>query len=73
MKLIDKDVLIWNMRGKKYSKSSMALIESQPEVEAIPVTWLLDQYLNGLQRAGCAPRSETIKELIMNWRKENDR
>lgn len=40
MRLIDKDVLLAEVRKKFYTPSSIKLIEKQEEVKAIPVEWL---------------------------------
>lgn len=69
MKLIDKEVLLLALRKKRYSKQSIELIESQPEVAAVPVYWLIKEYLTGSSRAGCQPRYETVKEIIREFGK----
>ena len=71
MKLIDKEKLLEDLKQKRYSKQSLELIENQPEIRAIPVYWLIDQYLNGSCVAGCVPRYDTIKEAINLWYEAN--
>ena len=46
MKLIDKEKLLADLKTRRYSKRSLELIESQPEIKAIPVKWIED-YLYG--------------------------
>ena len=67
MKLIDKEKLLEDLKQKRYSKQSLELIENQPEVAAIPIYWLINNYLEGLQLAGCKPKSVTVKEIINDW------
>ena len=73
MTLIDKDKFIQDVISRKYSQASMRLIREQPEVKAIPIEWLQEHYLHGMCRAGCVPRYQTVKEIIEDWEKENDR
>ena len=40
MKLIDKEKLLEDLKSKRYSKQSLELIQSQPEVKAIPLTFI---------------------------------
>ena len=49
MKLIDKEALLLALRKKRYSKQSLDLIESQPVVDAIPVSWI-ENWLNQFMR-----------------------
>ncbi len=73
MKLIDKEVLLLELRKKRYSKQSLDLIESQPVVDAIPVAWLKKNYLGDLRIAGCQPVSRTVKKIIEFWEQEKRR
>ena len=77
MKLIDKEALLLALRKKRYSKQSLDLIESQPVVDAIPVSWIenwLNQFMrdingrtyymgDGYDSAGC---------LLEAWEKEDE-
>lgn len=67
MKLIDKDRLISELASRSYSRKSLELINSQPVVDAVPVYWLIKEYLTGSSRAGCQPRYETVKEILKEW------
>ena len=40
MRLIDADKLLEDLRQKRYSKRSLELIQSQPDIKAIPIEWL---------------------------------
>lgn len=73
MKLIDKEALLMALRKKRYSKQSLDLIESQPVVDAIPVSWLKKNYLGDLRIAGCQPVSRTVKKIIEFWEQEKRR
>ena len=72
MKLIDKEKLLEDLKSKRYSKQSLELIQSQPEVKAIPNHWLIDHYLHGFSRAGCQTRYMTVKEILEEWERVNE-
>ena len=72
MTLINKEQLLDAVMKKSYSQASIQLINDQPEVEAIPISWLQKNYLGELRIAGCKPMYETISEVIEHWRKENE-
>ena len=72
MKLIDKDKLLEDLKQKRYSKQSLELIRSQPEVKAIPIKWIIKNYLGELRRAGCCPRDAVAEEMIDAWTEENN-
>ena len=67
MSLIDREVLLEDLKKYKYSKKSLKLIQDQHEVAAIPIYWLIERYLKGTSLAGCKPRYETVKEIINEW------
>ena len=62
MILIDKEKLISDVVDRRYSQASMRLIREQPEIQAIPVDWILKHY-GWLTMA---------KEMIEHWEKENE-
>ena len=72
MRLIDADKLLEDLKQKRYSKQSLELIQSQPEVNAIPVKWIIKNYLGELRRAGCCPRDMIAEEMIDEWTIENN-
>ncbi len=63
MILIDKEKFIEEVMKRKYSAASIKLIEEQPEVKAIPVNWIKENYAY----------YGFLKELIEHWEKENDK
>ena len=65
MKLIDVEKLLADLKTRRYSKRSLELIESQPEIKAIPSDWLNEKaVLHGV--------SFTMRLLIDDWEKENE-
>ena len=42
MRLIDADKLLEDLKQKRYSKQSLELILSQPEIKAIPIKWIIE-------------------------------
>ena len=67
MKLIDKDTLLRALRTKRYSKQSLDLIESLPEVPAIDLGYLI-LYRN----AANGEERRFLLKLIETWSKENE-
>ena len=67
MKLIDKDKLLEDLKQKRYSKQSLDLIQSQPEVKAIPVKWIED-YMAGYIPDRNNPAGE-IDYMLEDWEK----
>ena len=66
MRLIDKDMLIQALKRKRYSKQSLDLIESQMEVPAIDLGYLI-LYRN----AATGEERRFLLKLIETWSKEN--
>ena len=75
MKLIDKEKLLKDLKQKRYSKRSLELIESQPEIEAIPIEWMEKWEIDHEHELYF--RSERpkyiIQRLINEWEKENEK
>lgn len=67
MRLIDKDVLIRALKRKRYSKQSLDMIESQLEVPAIDLGYLI-LYRN----AATGEERRFLLKLIETWSKENE-
>ena len=71
MAQIEKEALLLALRKKRYSKQSLDLIESQPEVDAIPVDWVM-----AYAKYRLMPRPvqwfEAIQIMIEDWEKENE-
>ena len=63
---LDEDVLYWNMHDDPKQKDydtrdiEMVLME-QPEVEAIPIEWIIDEILDGWYG---------ISEIMFHWEEE---
>lgn len=77
MKLIDKEALLLALRKKRYSKQSLDLIESQPEIRAIPISFMRKwqegfmKEINGtLYYMGDG--YDTAEDLLEAWEKENE-
>lgn len=68
MRLIDKDVLLAEVRKKFYTPSSIKLIEKQEEVKAITVEWINDWLNTGRN----AKYFITIMKMLEDWEKENE-
>lgn len=66
MRLIDKDMLRGLLMTKRYSKRSLDLIESLPEVPAIDIGYLI-LYRN----AATGEERRFLLKLIETWSKEN--
>lgn len=71
MKLIDKEKLLEDLKQKRYSKRSLELIESQPEVKAIPIEWI-KKYLD-IHTFGCGDFYYMTYEMLADWEKENEK
>ena len=67
MRLIDKDMLRGTLMTKRYSKRSLDLIESLPEVPAIDLGYLI-LYRN----AANGEERRFLLKLIETWSKENE-
>ena len=67
MRLIDKDMLRGLLMSKRYSKRSLDLIESLPEVPAIDLGYLI-LYRN----ASTGEERRFLLKLIETWSKENE-
>ena len=69
MRLIDKDKFLKEVKQRHYTPSSIKLIESQKEVEAISIKWL-----KKWERKHDLINAEEllIKYIIDDWRKENE-
>ena len=69
MRLIDKDKFLKEVKQRHYTPSSIKLIESQKEVEAIPIKWL-----KKWERKHDLIKAEEllIKYIIDDWREENE-
>ena len=76
MKLIDKNKLIDAVTERHYSHASMRLIRVQPEVEAIPIDWLVTKAKEKVLAQGKKFYSlldlPIVYDLIEEWRKENE-
>ena len=77
MKLIDKEKLLKDLKSKRYSKQSLELIESQPEIKAIPIAFMRKwqegfmKEINGtLYYMGDG--YDTAEDLLEAWEKENE-
>ena len=66
--LIDRQLLLFKLKGRRYSKASLNLINDMKRVEAIPVDWL-KQYADNKGRYLVVLDIET---LITEWEKENE-
>ena len=75
--LIDKQVLLQALKRKRYSKQSLDLIESQPVVDAIPVTFIKN-WLNSFMKVingrtyYCGDGYDSAADLLEAWEKENE-
>ena len=65
--LIDKQVLLQALKRKRYSKQSLDLIESLPEVPAIDLGYLI-LYRN----AANGEERRFLLKLIETWSKEHE-
>ena len=76
MKLIDKEALLLALRKKRYSNSSLDLIESQPVVDAIPVAFIKN-WLNSFMKVVngrtyyMGDGYDSAGDLLEAWEKEN--
>jgi len=70
MRLIDKDKFLKEVKQRHYTPSSIKLIESQKEVEAIPIKYIR-KIVKGYVGVGMSIESNTLLALIEDWRKEN--
>ena len=78
MKLIDKNKLLNELKSRKFSKNSLALIESQPVVDAIPVDWInnwLDQFMREINGRTyyMGDGYDGAGDLLEAWEKENEK
>lgn len=69
MRLIDKDVLLAEVRKKFYTPSSIKLIEKQEEVKAIPIG-RIKKYYEDITMPYTDTRIQ-FEEMIRKWEKEN--
>ena len=67
MRLINKDILLQALKRKRYSKQSLDMIESQLEVPAIDLGYLI-LYRN----AATGEERRFLLKLIETWSKENE-
>ena len=78
MKLIDKEKLLADLKTRRYSKRSLELIESQPEVKAIPVAFMRKfqnsfmKEING-RTYYMGDGYDTAEDLLEAWEKENEK
>ena len=70
MKLIDKEKLLEDLKSKRYSKQSLELIQSQPEVEAIPIEWI-KELIEEFYEDGIDSYAKLLGQVITEWEKEN--
>lgn len=66
MRLIDVEKLLADLKTRRYSKRSLELIESQPEVKAIAIDWLKEY-------AGKYGLTPYLKYIIQEWGKQNEK
>ena len=65
------------LKRKRYSKQSLDLIESQPVVDAIPVTFIKN-WLNSFMKVingrtyYCGDGYDSAADLLEAWEKENE-
>lgn len=78
MKLIDAEKLLEDLKQKRYSKRSLELIQSQPEVKAIPIAFMR-KWQNGFMKEingriyYMGDGYDTADDLLEAWEKENER
>lgn len=75
MKLIDADKLLEDLKQKRYSKQSLELIQSQPEVDAIPVSWIknhLTELIIGRDRKFSSSDAPIVYTIIADWKEANN-
>lgn len=75
MKLIDKEKLLEDLKQKRYSKQSLELIEKQPEIEAIPISFMR-KWQEGFMKVingrvyYMGDGYDTADDLLEAWKKE---
>ena len=77
MKLIDKEKLLEDLKSKRYSKRSLELIESQPEIKAIPIAFMRkweDSFMKEINGRTyyMGDGYDTAADLLEAWEKENE-
>ena len=71
MILIDKEKFIEEVRKRKYSAAIIKLIEEQPAVKAIPLSWIIDWQIS--QKHKTKDREKVfVWEMLEDWGKENE-
>ena len=78
MKLIDKEKLLEDLKSKRYSKRSLELIESQPEIKAIPIAFMRkweDSFMKEINGRTyyMGDGYDTAEDLLEAWEKENEK
>lgn len=71
MRLIDKDKFLKEVKQRHYTPSSIKLIESQKEVDAIPIKYIknkIKKYTGKISQQ----KISILLTLIDDWRKENE-
>ena len=78
MRLIDADKLLEDLKQKRYSKQSLELIQSQPEIKAIPISFMR-KWENGFMKEingrifYMGDGYDTAEDLLEAWEKENEK
>lgn len=75
MKLIDKEKLLEDLKSKRYSKQSLELIERQPDIDAIPVSWIknhLTELIIGKDRKFSSSDAPIVYTIIADWKEVNN-
>ena len=76
MRLIDKEKLLEDLKSKRYSKQSLELIENQPEIEAIPISFM-KKWQEGFMKEihgtvyYMGDGYDSAEDLLEAWVKEN--
>lgn len=66
IRLIDKMQLVDAVLKKRYSQASINLILNQPEIDAIPIEWIVN-WLEKDNKHYCS-----VDLMLEDWRKENE-
>ena len=77
MKLIDKEKLLEDLKQKRYSKRSLELIERQPEIEAIPISFMRKWQEGFMKEINgrvyyMGDGYDSAEDLLEAWEKENE-
>lgn len=72
MILIDKEKLVEALKTRRYSRSSIKLIDEQPTIEAIPIKWIKKWAEDTFDIESQYDVYPLIKLMLSHWEKENE-